>query len=85
MAGELSSAIREYWSTGLNPSTDEARRAERKLKTALEVAHTMLDRGRRRIEDERRRARLRATCDDVFERLESAFLGTRLRAWGHRL
>lgn len=74
LISELSSALSEYWSTVLRPRTDAARRAKRRLKAALEVVHSFLDRGWRRIADERRRARLRARCDDIFERLETALL-----------
>ena len=74
LIGELSSALSEYWSTALRPRTDEARRAKRRLKAALEIAHQFLDRGWRRIEDEGRRATLKEKCDEVFERLEEALL-----------
>jgi len=52
----------------------EARKAKRRLKAVLELGHRMLDRGWRRIADERLRARVRAKCDDVFERLEAELL-----------
>lgn len=70
MISELCNAHCEYEDTSDTPTTLEARRAKRRLKAALVVAHQMLDRGWRRIADESLRARVRAKCDDVFEKLE---------------
>lgn len=71
---ELMRAETQYLGTRATPTTDEARRAKRRVKEALEVGHRMLDRGWRRIADEGRRARLRSKCDDIFEKLESTLL-----------
>ena len=71
---ELSLAHCEHIITRGTPTTIEARRARRRLKDALELGHRMLDNGWRRIADERLRTRVRAKCDDVFEKLEEALL-----------